>query len=69
MLLPPNLLLWDDQVPDFNTCLQIGKTSTGDRLFSSSITPADIDNFLCHSCEPNCRFLVGQVWARARGLG
>jgi len=60
MLLPPNLLLWDDQVPDLNTCLQIGKTSTGDRLFSSSITPADIDNFLCHSCEPNCRFLIGQ---------
>lgn len=59
MLLPPNLLLWDEQVPDFNTCLQIGATANGDRLFSSSITPSDVDNFLCHSCEPNCRFRVG----------
>ena len=59
MLLPPNLLLWEDQVPDLNTCLQIGATSNGDRLFSSSLTPHDIDNFLCHSCEPNCRFLIG----------
>ena len=23
MLLPPNLLLWDEEVPDFNTCLQV----------------------------------------------
>ena len=60
MLLPPNLLLWDDQVPDFNTCLQVAATPAGDRLFSSSITRSDIDNYLCHSCEPNCAFTIGR---------
>ena len=59
MLLPPNLLLWEAQVPDFNTCLQVAATGSGDRLFSSSLTRADIDNYLCHSCEPNCEFLIG----------
>ena len=59
MLLPPNLLLWDSQVPDYNTCLQVGMTRGGERLFSSSITRADIDNYLCHSCEPNCEFIIG----------
>jgi hypothetical protein len=59
MLLPPNLLLWEEQVPDLNTCLQLGCSSTGDRLFSSSLTPDDIDNYLCHSCEPNGSFLIG----------
>jgi len=60
MLLPPNLLLWEDEVRDFNTCLQVGITSHGDRVFSSSLTPHDIDNFLCHSCEPNCCFHIGE---------
>jgi len=59
MLLPPNLLMWDDQVPDFNTCLQLGTTIDGDRLFSSSLTSDDVDNYLCHSCDPNCRFHIG----------
>ena len=48
------------QVEDFNKCLQLGNTPAGDRLFSSSLTPNDIDNFLCHSCEPNCRFVIGR---------
>jgi len=60
MLLPPNLLLWEQEVDDFNKCLQLGTTSAGDRLFSSSLTPHDIDNYLCHSCEPNCRFVIGR---------
>ena len=60
MLLPPNLLLWKADVEDFNKCLQLGSTSAGDRIFSSSLTPHDIDNFLCHSCEPNCRFVIGR---------
>lgn len=59
MLLPPNLLLWEEEVDDFNKCLQIGVSAAGERLFSSSITPMDIDNFLCHSCEPNCHFVIG----------
>jgi hypothetical protein len=63
MLLPPNLLLWDSQVPDYNTCLQVGATRGGERLFSSSITRADIDNYLCHSCEPNCEFTIGDDFA------
>ena len=29
------------------------------RLFSSSLTPHDLDNFLCHSCDPNCDVVVG----------
>jgi len=60
MLLPPNLLQWEAEVEDFNKCLQLGNTPAGDRLFSSSLTPNDIDNFLCHSCEPNCRFVIGR---------
>lgn len=63
MLLPPNLLLWEGDVDDFNKCLQVGISASGERLFSSSITAHDIDNFLCHSCEPNCRFLVGSDFA------
>jgi hypothetical protein len=61
MLLPPNLLYWDEQLApkDINNCLQLGRTATGDRLFSSSLTRHDIDNFLCHSCDPNCAFLIG----------
>ena len=59
MLLPPNLLIWEDDVDDFNKCLQIGVNGSGERLFSSSITPHDIDNYLCHSCEPNCHFIIG----------
>jgi len=31
----------------------------GERLFSSSITPNDVDNYLCHSCAPNCHFRIG----------
>ena len=60
MLLPPNLLFWDEQVPDFNTCLQCGLSAGGRRIFSSSITRSDVDNYLCHSCEPNCRFVLGK---------
>jgi len=63
MLLPPNLLLWEDQVDDFNKCLQIGKSRGGERLFSSSLHPNDMDNFLCHSCEPNCHFVIGHDFA------
>ena len=53
MLLPPNLLLWEEEVPDFQLCIQIATSSAGARLFSSSITEHDLDNFLCHSCAPN----------------
>lgn len=59
MLLPPNLLLWEEEVDDFNTCLQLLTTPSGARLFSSSITELDIDNFLCHSCEPNTTVHIG----------
>mmetsp|Transcript_47921 Transcript_47921/g.159727 ORF Transcript_47921/g.159727 Transcript_47921/m.159727 type:complete len:494 (-) Transcript_47921:263-1744(-) len=60
LLLPPNLLLWEEEVGDFNTCIQISpSTPHGPRLFSSSLTPHDLDNFLCHSCDPNCDVVVG----------
>jgi len=65
MLLPPNLLMWDEEVPDFNTCLQIGTTAAGARIFSSSLTPDDLDNFICHSCDPNCDIVVGKDLAAA----
>ena len=45
---------------NFNTCLQIGVTATGARLFSSSLTHNDLDNFLDHSCEPNCTVVIGK---------
>lgn len=51
LLLPPNLLLWESEVGDFNRVLQI---CTTDRLFSSSVSEWDLDNYLSHSCEPNC---------------
>lgn len=61
MLLPPNALLWEEEVKDFNTCLQISpSTEDGARLFSDSITEYDLDNFICHSCDPNCEVVVGE---------
>lgn len=60
MLLPPNLLLWEEDVADFNACLQISpSTVDGPRLFSSSLTDNDLDNFICHSCDPNCEMVLG----------
>lgn len=60
MLLPPNLLQWDEEVEDYNRVLQLGKAADGSRLFSSSIRTTDLDNFLCHSCEPNTTVLIGK---------
>ena len=54
MLLPPNMLLWEEEVDDMNTCLQLLTTASGARLFSSSLTELDLDNLICHSCDPNC---------------
>ena len=54
MLLPPNMLLWEEEVTDMNTCLQLCTTASGARLFSSSLTELDLDNLICHSCDPNC---------------
>ena len=54
MLLPPNMLLWEEEVTDMNTCLQLCTTASGARLFSSSLTEFDLDNLICHSCDPNC---------------
>ena len=59
MLLPPNALLWEEEVEDLNTCVQLLTTGTGARLFSSSLSEADLDNFICHSCDPNCEIAVG----------
>ena len=59
MLLPPNMLLWEEEVDDLNTCVQLLATSTGARLFSSSLSEADLDNFICHSCDPNCDVAIG----------
>jgi hypothetical protein len=55
MLLPPNMLLWEEEVADMNTCLQLLTTASGARLFSSSLTEHDLDNLICHSCDPNCQ--------------
>ena len=55
MLLPPNMLLWEEEVADMNTCLQLLTTASGARLFSSSLTELDLDNLICHSCDPNCK--------------
>jgi len=65
MLLPPNLLLWDEEVDDYNKVIQIASTEAGSRLFSSSLSENDLDNFLCHSCEPNCGVHVGDDLAVA----
>ena len=58
MLLPPNKLLLEPEVGDFNECLQLC-VAPGGRLFSSSLTRHDVDNYLCHSCDPNCEVIVG----------
>jgi hypothetical protein len=52
MLLPPNLLLWEEDVTDFNENLQVGTTTKGERLFSSSITPDDVDTRNIAEGEP-----------------
>jgi len=60
MLLPPNLLLWEEEVTDYNRVLQIASdTASGARLFSSSLSADDLDNFLCHSCDPNTAVHIG----------
>jgi len=59
MLLPPNLLQWDEEVEDYNRVIQLGRAADGSRLFSSSIRTTDLDNFLCHSCEPNTMVAIG----------
>lgn len=59
MLLPPNLLQWEEEVDDYNRVLQLGRAADGGRLFSSSLRTTDLDNFLCHSCEPNTAVLIG----------
>lgn len=60
MLLPPNKLQWEDQVEDFNQVVQVASTRQGERLFSASRTKYDIDNFICHSCDPNCYVVIGR---------
>ena len=34
--------------------VQLCTTASGARLFSSSLTEFDLDNLICHSCDPNC---------------
>ncbi|KAL1523733.1 hypothetical protein AB1Y20_018662 [Prymnesium parvum] len=68
MLLPPNYLLLERDVKDFNQCLQLPACGDGTdegRVFSSSLTPRDVDNFLCHSCDPNCEVVIGKDLAAA----
>lgn len=63
MILPPNLLMAESDVEDFNLCLQLpgyGDGTPEGRIFSSSLTPRDIDNFLCHSCDPNTEVVLGK---------
>lgn len=58
MLLPPNVLKRASQMKgaaSYNACLQV--RPAGQRpgaLFSLSETAEDMDNFLNHSCDPNC---------------
>ena len=58
MLLPPNVLKRASQMKGaaaYNACLQV--RPAGQRpgaLFSLSETAEDLDNFLNHSCDPNC---------------
>ncbi|EEH58960.1 uncharacterized protein MICPUCDRAFT_56361 [Micromonas pusilla CCMP1545] len=63
VFLPPNVLKRDSQmkgsVAAYNACLQVrpSKQRPG-ALYSLSETPNDLDNFLNHSCEPNCDVTV-----------
>jgi len=63
MLMPPNLLLRDRQMRGrrgymgtlYNAALQV--RPMGQRpgaLFSLSESPEDLDNYVNHSCDPNC---------------
>lgn len=63
MLLPPNVLRRENQIKGsalaYNASLQVRpyKQAPG-ALFSLSETPDDLDNFLNHSCDPNCDVVV-----------
>lgn len=58
MLLPPNVIKRGSQMKSsaaYNACLQV--RPSGQRpgaLYSLSETPDDLDNFINHSCDPNC---------------
>lgn len=51
-LAPVNLLQKED-VQDFNRVIQISAT-----LYSSSLTMNEYNNYICHSCNPNCTLVI-----------
>lgn len=63
MLMPPNLLLRDRQMKGrrgymgtlYNAALQVRPSAQRPgALYSLSETPEDLDNYINHSCDPNC---------------
>mmetsp|Transcript_21190 Transcript_21190/g.49737 ORF Transcript_21190/g.49737 Transcript_21190/m.49737 type:complete len:177 (+) Transcript_21190:48-578(+) len=58
MILPPNLLLSHSEVDvksarGFNAAVQVAED-----LFSMSLADDDLDNYIAHNCEPNCRIEI-----------
>jgi hypothetical protein len=59
MLMPPNILKRESQMKGaasaYNACLQVRPShQRPGALFSLSETSDDLDNFINHSCDPNC---------------
>lgn len=58
MLLPPNRIQSASEVSEWNAVIQVRSGPPEERLYSSSLLPSDLDNFLAHSCDPCCRLSV-----------
>jgi SET domain len=61
LLLPPNLIQSFSEVTNYNAVIQVRfHEQQSERLYSASLTPEDLDNFLSHSCDPHCVLDVDQ---------
>ena len=59
LLLPPNLIQSFAEVTNYNAVIQVRfHEQQSERLYSASLTPEDLDNFLSHSCDPHCVLTV-----------
>ena len=50
---------WRLRLPDPSPPSTARFAQAGARLFSSSLTEFDLDNLICHSCDPNCDVVIG----------
>jgi len=60
MLLPPNRIQSASEVSEWNSVIQVRAGTPEERLYSASLLPSDLDNFLAHSCDPCCQLSVDE---------